>query len=124
MPRRSRAGTRAKVRARYSPGQEGSSRAVPKSRWLHAESPRSVDRYNDVARELSARRRRGPAMELIVRLFPVGESSRARLVECLGPAPTTTSGRYPVALVDPVLPRILAAGATAEGYWVSGEAVF
>lgn len=62
-------------------------------------------------------------MELRARLHPLTEASRARLLEVLSPAPAPTSDRYPVSVEDSALPRILAAGEAAGGYWVSGEAV-
>jgi len=61
-------------------------------------------------------------MELLVWLFPLGERSRARLVELL-PASRLVfkSGRCALPVSDPLLPRVLAGG---DGFWVAGQSVF
>ncbi|MBK6689022.1 MAG: hypothetical protein IPG45_31430 [Deltaproteobacteria bacterium] len=63
-------------------------------------------------------------MELMARLYPLDDASRAHLLELLDPAPKATSGRFPVSVADPRLPRIMEAVDAAGGVWVSGEAVF
>lgn len=65
------------------------------------------------------------SMHLNARLCPLGEKS-LEVLQGLLPASSlkATSGRYPVAVDDSLLPAILQEGEKAGGFRVSGEAVF
>jgi hypothetical protein len=64
-------------------------------------------------------------MNLKAHLFPFGDDS-LELLAALIPenAREIVSARWSVALGDPALPKILCAGESTDGFWVSGEAVF
>ena len=63
-------------------------------------------------------------MQLTARLFPLGRSHEVLTTLLTPEALIFTSARCPVDVADPILRRILEAGDTSDGFWVSGEATF